>query len=172
MGYLVFSQRWWKIHKPRSSSTSAISMQAQTSSWLYPPALCPHLPSGLRSENVGPTYLSPKPSSSSSRLSARSSTAAQPSKNFSNGGMIDTEFFDLVNGAQMWSFCHSSPDCSSVDDRENFKKNFEQSIRDDSDMRSYIRMQAKPEAPLLPASACKSKSTQRATEVLSDIPIL
>ncbi|KAF9650765.1 hypothetical protein BDM02DRAFT_3154672 [Thelephora ganbajun] len=67
--------------------------------------------------------------------------------------LIDTEFLDLVN----------------VDDRENFKKNFEQSIRNKSDMQSYVRMQVKPELPSTPASTNASEATPRATEVLFEI---
>ena len=58
---------------------------------------------------------------------------------------------------------------SSVDDRENFKKNFEQSIKDNSDMQSYVRMQAKPDASSSPSSASASEATPRASEVLFEI---
>lgn len=58
---------------------------------------------------------------------------------------------------------------SLVDDRENFKKNFEQSIRDKTDMQSYVRMQAKPEALSPPSSTSTPESTPRATEVLFEI---
>jgi hypothetical protein len=55
-----------------------------------------------------------------------------------------------------------------VDDRENFKKNFEQPIKDNSGMQSYVRMQAKPETPL-PTSVNTSEATPRAREVLFEI---
>lgn len=42
-------------------------------------------------------------------------------------------------------------------------------MRDSSEMRSYVRMQAKPEAPSPPASASASEPAPRATEVLFEI---
>jgi hypothetical protein len=57
----------------------------------------------------------------------------------------------------------------NVDDRENFKKNFEQSIRDNSDMQSYVRMQAKPEAPSPTSSTSTPGATPRATEALFEV---
>jgi len=67
--------------------------------------------------------------------------------------LIDTEFLDLVN----------------VDDRENFKRNFEQSIMNKSDMQSYVRMQAKPKALSPATSTSTSESAPRVTEVLFEI---
>lgn len=58
---------------------------------------------------------------------------------------------------------------SLVDDRDNFKRSFDQSIRDNSDMQSYVRMHAKPEAPSPASSANTSEVTSRATEVLFEI---
>ena len=58
---------------------------------------------------------------------------------------------------------------SPADDRENFRKNFERSIRDNSDMQSYVRMQAKPEAPSPPSSSSTSEAAPRATEVLFEV---
>ena len=58
---------------------------------------------------------------------------------------------------------------SSVDDRETFKKNFEESIRDNSDMQSYVRMQTKPDAPSPPSSSSSSEAAPRATEVLFEV---
>ena len=86
--------------------------------------------------------------------------------------LIDTQLLDLVNGAWMcsaWSLplCHSW-NAPLVDDHENFKKRFEQSIRDNSDMQSYVRMQARHEAPSLPSTST-SEAAPRATEVLFEI---
>jgi hypothetical protein len=86
--------------------------------------------------------------------------------------LIDTEFLDLVNGAWMcsaWSLplCHPW-NASLVDDRENFKKRFEQSMRDNPYMQSYVRMQAKHETPL-PPSTNTSEVASWATEVLFEI---
>jgi len=67
--------------------------------------------------------------------------------------LIDTEFLDLVN----------------VDDRENFKKTFEQSIRDNCDMQSYVRMHTKPEPPSPASSTGTSEGMPRPTEVLFEI---
>ncbi|KAF9780551.1 hypothetical protein BJ322DRAFT_1083717 [Thelephora terrestris] len=67
--------------------------------------------------------------------------------------LIDTGFLDLVN----------------VDDRENFKTVFEQSIRDNSDMQSYVRMHTKPEVPPPASSTSTPEAASRATEVLFEI---
>ena len=58
---------------------------------------------------------------------------------------------------------------SPVDDRETFKKSFEQSIRKNSDMQSYIRMQAKPEVLSPPSSTSTSGPTPKANEVFFEI---
>ena len=58
---------------------------------------------------------------------------------------------------------------TSVDDRENFKRNFEESIKDNCDMQSYIRMRAKPEAPPPASSTSASEVAARATEVLFEV---
>jgi hypothetical protein len=58
---------------------------------------------------------------------------------------------------------------SSVDDRENFKTVFEQSIRDNSDMQSYVRMHTKPEVPPPASSTSTPEAASWATEVLFEI---
>lgn len=88
--------------------------------------------------------------------------------------LIDTEFLEIVNGAWTrpavpYPFVICRRIFSSVDDHEDFKKNFEQSIKDNSDMQSYVRMQAKPEAPPPPSSTSTSEAAPRATEVLFEI---
>ena len=57
----------------------------------------------------------------------------------------------------------------TVDDHKNFKKSFEQSIRDNCDMQSYVRMHSKPDALSVVFSTSASEATLRATEVLFEI---
>jgi hypothetical protein len=155
-------------------------MQAQTSSQIYPPSP-PSLPylRVYQAKALGrPTYHRTDRSHHPHPLDAMPNPLLQRAVKellgWRDEDLIDTEFLDLVNGAWMrpvWSLllCHSPPGCSSsVDDRENFKKNFEQSIRDNSDMQSYVRMQAKPEAPSPPSSTSTSEPA-KGTEVLFEI---
>jgi hypothetical protein len=58
---------------------------------------------------------------------------------------------------------------SLVNDHENFKKTFEKSIKNNSDMQSYVRMHTKPEVPLSASSASTPEAMPRATEVLFEI---
>jgi len=71
------------------------------------------------------------------------------------------------NRPSVLSLCNSPSDRPPVDDRENFKKNFEQSIRDNCDMQSYVRLQAKPDASSPPSNT--SGAVPRAAEVLFEI---
>lgn len=102
------------------------------------------------------------------------STAVRELLGWRDEELIDTEFLDLVNGAWMCQVSRALPLIpltagSLVDDRENFKRSFEQAIGDNSDLQSYVRIHAKSEAPLQTSSGGASETTARATEVLFEI---